>query len=76
MLYKWAGGNEARRGEPIRGTKPMPKTAERTKNDSVVFRLNRADRLELEAEAERRRMTLSELIRTRLLQQREEAEED
>jgi hypothetical protein len=50
----------------------MTATAEEPpKDDRLIFRCNRADKLELEAEAERRNETLSETIRRKVFQEGE-----
>jgi hypothetical protein len=44
-------------------------TEEPLMDDRLIFRCNRADKLELEAEAERRNETLSETIRRKVFQE-------
>jgi hypothetical protein len=46
------------------------------KSDRVVFRLTRADRLELEAQAAREQVSVSEIIRRELFGPDEEKRED
>jgi hypothetical protein len=44
-------------------------TEEPPKDDRLIFRCNRADKLELKAEAERRNESLSETIRRKVFQE-------
>lgn len=46
----------------------MKATEDEKKNDRLIFRCNRADKLELKAEAERRNESLSETVRRKVFQ--------
>lgn len=51
------------------GQKMTATTEEPPKDDRLIFRCNRADKLELKAEAERRNESLSETIRRKVFQE-------
>ena len=48
----------------------------RTLNDRLIFRCDRADALELKAKAEREDATVSEIIRRRVFEEEEEASQE